>query len=190
MTTQPTVRRIDQVTVAKMAVNILKKAFPKTKFTRTTSRYSGGSSVTIYWTDGPTVKQVENLIGHMEGASFDGMQDLKTYHDSTDPATGERIRYANDYMFCTRTITNEAALIAFTALKNSIELELTPWGLERLAIDDYYELIVDVPGTAPYWRINHKLTGQRSRYGNEIVQAWLSRHDLSDPAKPVAVPRD
>lgn len=102
--------------VSAMAKAILKKAFPKTKFSVRGKKYSGGSSITAYWTDGPTSKQVEALIGHLEGASFDGMQDLKTYNDPDtviqNDGTVVHITYGNDYMFTGRTISQHDTLKA------------------------------------------------------------------------------
>ena len=104
-----------------MAKDILKKAFPKTKFSVRGKKYSGGSSITAYWTDGPTGKQVEKLIGHLEGASFDGMTDMKSYNEPDlamrKDGTVVKITYGNDYMFTARDISNfeelEAQCLAY-----------------------------------------------------------------------------
>lgn len=71
--------RIGIVDTAKLIRKQLKKAFPATKFSVTSSRYSGGSSIHVDWTDGPTGAQVEEITGGFSGAGFDGMIDLK-YH--------------------------------------------------------------------------------------------------------------
>lgn len=54
----------------------LKAQFPACKFSVRTSVYAGGSSISVRWTDGPTVKAVESVIGHFEGRGFDGAIDL------------------------------------------------------------------------------------------------------------------
>ena len=111
-----TTRRYSVNEVSAMAKAILKKAFPKTKFSVRGKKYSGGSSITAYWTDGPTSKQVEALIGHLEGASFDGMQDLKTYNDPDTAiqkdGTVVHITYGNDYMFTSRDLSQHDELKA------------------------------------------------------------------------------
>ena len=64
---------------ATMIRDILKKAFPRTKFRIRARSYSMGSSVDVYWTDGPTSKEVEPLIKHHEYGEFDGMTDSYNY---------------------------------------------------------------------------------------------------------------
>jgi len=90
-------RYIDTAEVSKLAKNILKKQFPGFPFSVKSKRYSGGSSVTVYWTDGPTTQRVEALISHMHGAEFDGMTDLKEYNGKP---------YQNDYIFTQRSISD------------------------------------------------------------------------------------
>ncbi len=53
----------------------LKKAFPGVKFS-VTSTYN---SISIRWTDGPTVKQVQEVTGKYEEGKFDSMQDMFVY---------------------------------------------------------------------------------------------------------------
>lgn len=76
----------------------LKKAFPGQKFSVRSKAYSGGCSIDVSWTDGPTRSEVEAVVGHMHQCTFDSMTDLKEYTNS---------RYGADYIFCNRTISNE-----------------------------------------------------------------------------------
>jgi conjugative element/phage-associated large polyvalent protein len=96
-------RHIDTADVAKLIRVELKKTFPATKFSVNSKRYAGGSSIRVSWTDGPTKKRVEDVIGHFHGASFDGMIDLKSYHDSEHD--GEKVHFGNDYLFCDRELS-------------------------------------------------------------------------------------
>jgi hypothetical protein len=57
----------------------LARAFPGVKFSVKTSRFSGGDSLRVSWTDGPTSGQVDEIVGKYSAGSFDGMQDLYTY---------------------------------------------------------------------------------------------------------------
>lgn len=91
--------RIDTADVAKIARKTLKKAFPGQKFQVKSKRYSGGSSVSVRWIDGPKTKRVETVVGHMHGASFNGMTDCKEYNDS---------QYGNDFIFCQREVSDAA----------------------------------------------------------------------------------
>jgi hypothetical protein len=108
---KPIARYIDAAEVAKLVRSELKSAYPNTKFSVKTSRYSGGSSIRVHWIDGPTTKEVEKIVGYMHGASFDGMIDLQSYHDTTDPKTGEIIHYGNNYIFCERDYSKNALIL-------------------------------------------------------------------------------
>jgi len=91
--------------VAKIIKKKLKTSFPKRKFSVRSSKYAGGSSISIGWTDGETEETVEKLIGGFHGATFDGMIDLKEYHDSK--FEGEDVHFGNDFLFCNRKYSRE-----------------------------------------------------------------------------------
>lgn len=55
----------------------LKKTYPWVKFGVRISRYSGGSSIHVSWTDGPTETMVRATCEEFRGDYFDGMID---YH--------------------------------------------------------------------------------------------------------------
>ena len=61
---------------------VLKHEFAATKFSVSTSSYSGGSSATVEWTDGPTKKSVEAIVGGFEtckpDTSGDYWDDIQT----------------------------------------------------------------------------------------------------------------
>ena len=73
------------------------KIFAGVKFSVRTSKYAGGASVSVSWTDGPTVSRVEEVVGHLHGATFDGRTDMQTAHTSFHE--GEGVRFGNDYSF-------------------------------------------------------------------------------------------
>jgi hypothetical protein len=91
----------------------LKKSFPGVKFSVRSHTYSGGASIDVSWTDGPTRKQVEAVTYRYAGASFDGMTDSMSYHNSElthldDPARdGESVRFGADFVFCERSYSPE-----------------------------------------------------------------------------------
>ena len=95
-------RFIDTKDVAKL-IRAELKVFKGTKFSVRISRYAGGSSIRVYWTDGPTDIEVNRLIGHYHGSTFDGMIDLKSYHDSD--LNGESVHFGNCFLFTDRTIS-------------------------------------------------------------------------------------
>jgi hypothetical protein len=61
---------------AKLIRAQLKTAFPAVKFSVRSSSYSGGCSVNVKWTDGPTVDEVEPVAKMFQGRRFDGMIDM------------------------------------------------------------------------------------------------------------------
>jgi len=96
---------------AKLMRAALKAQFPGVKFSVRSSVYSGGASINVSWTDGPFTSEVESLAKRYEGATFDGMIDLKEYHTSLvyfegDPVPRE-VRYGSDFVFCNRDLSDE-----------------------------------------------------------------------------------
>lgn len=119
---------------AKLVRQVLARQFPETQFSVRSSKYSGGASIHINWTDGPAEDEVDTFIKQFEGADFDGMVDLKTYNshylledgsavlahaqgsgpcgstpeiDNRLPVAGLReVHFSADFIFCCRHRTN------------------------------------------------------------------------------------
>lgn len=68
---------ISSTETAKLIRAQLKARFPRATFSVRTSKYSGGSSIDVSWTDGPTQSLVESIIQPFAGSGFDGMTDYK-----------------------------------------------------------------------------------------------------------------
>lgn len=96
-------RYITCADTAKLLRAALKKNFPGVKFSVRSSTYSGGASIDIGWTDGPTQKMVDTVATQFQGASFDGMIDLKSYHDSV--LDGEKVHFGADYVHSNRSLS-------------------------------------------------------------------------------------
>jgi hypothetical protein len=94
---------ISTTDTAKELRKALKEAFGSVKFSVKSRKYSMGSSIDVKWTDGPTVHMVEKVANRFQGASFDGMQDLKSFHTSIH--NGQRVHWGADYVLCSRTIS-------------------------------------------------------------------------------------
>jgi Large polyvalent protein associated domain 29 len=104
MTVQYTSPRwISVADTAKLVRQSLKETFPTIKFSVRSKSYSMGASIHVEWTDGPTSNQVDRVVKKYEGASFDGMEDLKTYQDST--LHGEKVHYGADYINTDRNVS-------------------------------------------------------------------------------------
>lgn len=84
----------------------MKGAFPGVTFSVRTSKYSGGNSINIAWTDGPTLAQVEKIANKYAGGRFDGMTDSYEYKDSPwTEVFGEA-----KYVFCERSYSDKTVL--------------------------------------------------------------------------------
>ncbi len=95
------------VRVAKNIRKQLKKHFPGFKF-RVTSDYN---SVNIRWNDGPSYKQVDELVNIFQAGSFNGMEDIYEFGRSAFC----EVYGGCKYVFCTRDLTDEAKKKAFAA---------------------------------------------------------------------------
>lgn len=69
---------------AKAIKKELGKEFPAVKFSVKSQVYSGGSSVDVEWTDGPTTEQVETIVGKYEYGHFNGMDDMYEISNSRE----------------------------------------------------------------------------------------------------------
>jgi Domain of unknown function (DUF3560)/Large polyvalent protein associated domain 29 len=75
------------VETAKLVRAALKKNFPHVKF----SVKSRIQTIDISYTDGPIADDVRNITNNFSGMSFDGMQDMNTYHHQD--FNGEKVRF-------------------------------------------------------------------------------------------------
>ena len=64
---------IDNQDLAFLVRQALKRAFSKTKFSVQNPHYG---SIRVHWTDGPSTKQVQDVVGSFETKAFDGSIDL------------------------------------------------------------------------------------------------------------------
>jgi hypothetical protein len=86
----------------------LKQAFPGVKFSVRSRKYAGGASIDVSWTDGPTTRGVAKVTDLYEGATFDGMIDLKSYKDSVlvdENGVPQVVQFGADYIFEQREVS-------------------------------------------------------------------------------------
>lgn len=93
---------IDTAEQAKMIRKDLKVAFPATTFSVKIKRYSGGSSVTVSWTDGPTTKDVQAIVGYYDGKGMMDMSDYTPMRILT--INGEQIHFSGS-VSCSRSFS-------------------------------------------------------------------------------------
>jgi hypothetical protein len=102
-------RYLSAAETAKLVRQALNDAHPGVKFSVRSHNYAGGASVRVNWTDGPTCREVEATARRYAGADFDGMTDIKSYHDtllSTEDGA-EVVSFGADFVPCQRTISDE-----------------------------------------------------------------------------------
>lgn len=95
---------VDTKDVAKMVREILKDEWPSWKFSVRTKRYAGGSSIDVYWTDGPTQGMVDSKVKHLQSVSHMDITDLVHYVPFNEHK-GERFKSCAHYIFTSRDIS-------------------------------------------------------------------------------------
>lgn len=61
---------------------LLRQSFPGVVFKVTSDSYSGGDSIHVHWTDGPTTEMVVKISDDFQECDFDGMDDSTHYRHS------------------------------------------------------------------------------------------------------------
>jgi hypothetical protein len=96
-------RYLSVAETAKLVRQALAEKFPGVKFSVKSKSYSGGASIMCVGGMAPQSSRCEAIAKRFEGADFDGMIDLKTYHASM--LHGERVHFGADFVFCDRKFT-------------------------------------------------------------------------------------
>ena len=73
----------------------LKAAYPGVKCSVRTSRFSGGDSIDVQWTDGPTSDQVSSIVDRYSAGHFNGLDDSYNYSDSAWTAAFGDAKYVH-----------------------------------------------------------------------------------------------
>lgn len=100
--------------------------FPGVKFAVRSKTYSGGASIRVIWTDGPTDAAVKRVCRAFEGADFDGMQDLKSYR--AVEFRGRRVHFGADFIFTERALSPEAAPLVVARAAYLTGMSVEAWG--------------------------------------------------------------
>lgn len=85
------------------------KAFPGVKFRVSSSIYSGGSSIDISWTDGPTTDMVKAISDKYQECDFDGMTDSTSYRDQIFTDVFGGAKYVLEQRSCSEAAYNRTA---------------------------------------------------------------------------------
>lgn len=143
-------RYVDATESAKLIRRELAATYPGVRFAVRTSKYSGGASVTVSWADGPTAEAVQQIADAYTGATFDGMQDLKEYHDSD--LGGERVAFMCDFAFTQRELSPEFLSVVTADISAKYGMDapavmVSASGSAYLDPNDYRQ----IPGDADYF---------------------------------------
>lgn len=105
-------RYLSTAETAKLMRKALQKAFPdlpKSFFSVRSSVYSGGSSIRVSWTDGPSTKLVDEVVWPFKSTSFDGMTDSTIYIPTElELPDGTKARSGAGYVFTSRELSPKA----------------------------------------------------------------------------------
>ena len=97
-TTTPQTKYLSVVETAKLIRAALKEAFPGQKFSVRSDKYAGGASIRVTYDSADlAAKKVEEVARKFEGARFDGMTDMMSYHSST--LNGRPVHFGADFVF-------------------------------------------------------------------------------------------
>jgi len=120
-----------QAQAAKQIREILKREFPNTKFSITSSSFSMGDDVNVKWIDGPTEEAVNDQICQFQYGHFNGMEDIYENSNARDDIPQTK------YLMLSRNMSNE------TYEKITKEVN-EKWGYHlALKTSDYGTLFVD-----------------------------------------------
>lgn len=126
------------VIAAKNLRSELKLAFPGVAFAVRTSKYAGGNSIRVSWTDGPNRQQVEKIADKYAGGDFNGMTD--SYECRRAPWT--EVFGEAKYVFCERSYSDRAALSIARLVRNTLG-----------GIDETPEQIADLWRRGDLWKV-------------------------------------
>ncbi len=142
---------------AELVKGTLRKVFPGTKFSARSKSYSGGSSISVGWVDGPTAEQVRPILESFEGADFDGMQDLKTYKQGYE-WNGRRVRFHVDFVHGQRRVSKLTMQAASKLVARHCDLPVL-----EVEGDEEYPRVVGGGGVVPYGFRDGKFYGDSHR---------------------------
>lgn len=132
MTASTSPRYLSVTETAKLLRAALKKAFPGVKFSVRSSSYAGGASIDVSYVDGPFEPAVKATTDLYSGATFDGMIDLKSHHDSLVTFEGDelptRVSFGADFIFVHRDVS--PAYLEQLSRAAELELRIEPGTLD------------------------------------------------------------
>ncbi|MFB9818199.1 LPD29 domain-containing protein, partial [Arthrobacter ramosus] len=103
--TMNTTTYVTAIDTAKLIRKALKAGFPGQKFSVQTDKYSGGATINILWTDGPSEQAVKEITAEFEGGKSDATGDFTV--PVTQEKDGQRTRYGARHIWTERSVSEE-----------------------------------------------------------------------------------
>ncbi|WP_449106813.1 LPD29 domain-containing protein [Pseudomonas mohnii] len=130
-----TTRYLTCAETAKLVRKALKEAFPDVKFSVRSNVYSGGASLSVSWTDGPNIKQVESVTCRFQASYFDGGIDYKgsIYH----MMHGETVSFGADFINTQRAASDFAVEQAIDRVYRNLRGNFTEAGMQKPTVEDF-----------------------------------------------------
>jgi len=153
---------------AKLIRIVLKESFPGVKFSVKSSKYSGGASINIHYTDGPAPDLVDHAVDCFSGSYFDGMID---YQGSVYATLDDKpVRFGADFIFSNQKHSETNILYGVWAFiddwaktgKSLINTPVADWGPATLC--DYFKRGL---------LMNEYLTGVPSRDVHRLIHECI-----------------
>ena len=136
----------DTTQSAKSIRKVLKDEYPNTKFSVRVKRFSGGSSVDIAWTNGPSERKVADKTAHLK--------------------SGE---YLNEYITTRRTITRAVMVAAAEACAKHYGVDVPE--VKGGELNPYITSLRVIGGEAMCDRV-HRAVWATSVYNVELAEAF------------------
>lgn len=111
----------------------LKAAFPGVKFSVRTSRFSGGDSMDVQWTDGPTSDQVSAIVDRYSAGRFNGSDDSYNYSENAWTAAFGDAKYVHTK----RDDSDMAIESAIRTVRAKYAGNFEAHGIDVPTVDDY-----------------------------------------------------
>lgn len=162
---------------------VLAREFPGVAFSVKSDSYSGGDSIDVHWTDGPTQAEVDRLCDLFQECDFDGMQDLETSRQNVFP----ELFGGASYVQPSRHVSFARHLEAAAALGYTIT-EGAHGRIDGVDYETQQQIYREARGRSYYVRPTAVPSAEPVAPGRAVVRINEEKHgvELVFPAKPAA----
>lgn len=147
----------------------LKAAFPGVKFSVRTSRFAGGDDLRVEWTDGPTEKQVNEIISKYAAGSFDGMIDLYTYDNDEFNKLYGSAKYVSASRSYSESFLTKIAQIVIAEYGKNVEVKVYKSGTAYFESEE----VVSGGNDIYYWNMENVAYRKASETAESELEAAM-----------------